>query len=52
MKTQMNDTISRQALLDAIETTPFEDYGDYITARELIEGFPSAEQTEPKGEER
>lgn len=39
----MSDAISKQALLDTIEITPFEDYGDYITVRELIEKFQTIE---------
>lgn len=39
----MTDTISKQALLDTIEITSFEDYGDYITVRELIENFLTIE---------
>lgn len=40
--------INRQALLDEIEITSFEDYGDYITVRDLIAQFPSADRkTEP-----
>ena len=40
----MDDLISRQAAIDAIEITPFDDYGDYMRARELIEALPSAQQ--------
>lgn len=39
----MSDLISRQAAIDAIEITPFDDYGDYMRARELIEQLPSAQ---------
>ena len=35
--------ISRAAAIDAIEITPFDDYGDYMRARELIEALPSAQ---------
>ena len=38
----MSDLISRQEAIDAIEITPFDDYGDYMRARELIEKLPSA----------
>ena len=37
------DCISRQAAIDAIEITPFDDYGDYMRVRELIEQLPSAQ---------
>ncbi len=51
----MSELISRQAAIDAIEITPFDDYGDYMRARELIETLPSArleqgDYTEMKGE--
>lgn len=39
----MNDLISRQAAIDVIETTSFDDYGDYVRIRELIEELPSAQ---------
>ena len=39
----MSDLISRQVAIDAIEITPFDDYGDYMRARELIEALPSAQ---------
>lgn len=39
----MDDLISRQAAIDAIEITPFDDYGDYMRAKELIEQLPSAQ---------
>lgn len=43
--------INRQALLDKIEITPFEDYGDYITVRDLVAQFPTADRkTEPQTE--
>jgi rubrerythrin len=38
----MSDLISRQEAIDAIEITPFDDYGDYMRARELIEKLPFA----------
>ncbi len=45
------NVIDRQALLDEIEITLFEDYGDYITVRDLIAQFPSADRkTEPQTE--
>ena len=40
---KMNDLISRQAAIDAIEITSFDDYGDYMRAKELIEALPSAQ---------
>ena len=43
------DCISRQAAIDAIEITPFDDYGDYMRARELIEQLPSKQQQRIKG---
>ena len=39
----MSDLISRQDAIDAIENTSFDDYGDYMMVRELIEDLPSAE---------
>ena len=42
----MSDLIDRRAAIDALETTSFDDYGDYMRARELIEELPSA-QPEP-----
>ena len=39
----MDDLIRRQAAIDAVEITPFDDYGDYMRARELIEQLPSAQ---------
>ena len=45
----MSDLISRQAAIDALETTSFDDYGDYMRARELIEGLPSAEPEQKRG---
>lgn len=39
------DTIYRQDAIDALETTSFDDYGDYMRARELIEGLPSAQKS-------
>lgn len=39
----MSDLISRQKTIDEFETTPFDDYGDYQRAIELIENMPSAE---------
>jgi hypothetical protein len=38
-----NSLIKRQEAIDAIEITPFDDYGDYMRARELIEALPSAQ---------
>ena len=38
----MTDLISRQAAINEIEITSFDDYGDYMRARELIEELPSA----------
>ena len=37
------DCISRQAAIDAIETTSFDDYGDYVRIRELIEELPTVQ---------
>lgn len=37
----MSDLISRSALLNEIEITSFEDYGDYRKMREIVEDFPS-----------
>lgn len=47
----MSDLISRQAAIDAIENTSFDDYGDYMMVRELIEDLPSAEPKTGKWEE-
>ena len=41
-----SDCISRQAAIDEIEITSFDDYGDYMRARELIEQLPSAQPEE------
>ena len=38
-----DDLISRKAAIDALEITPFDDYGDYLRARELIESLPPAQ---------
>lgn len=37
----MSEYIKREDALDVIEITPFEDYGDYIKAREIIENLPT-----------
>ena len=42
----MSNLIDRDAAIDAIEITPFDDYGDYMRARELIEQLPSAQPDE------
>lgn len=39
----MSDYIKREDAIDVIEITPFEDYGDYIRAREIIENLPTIE---------
>jgi hypothetical protein len=39
----VSDLIDRREAIDAIEITPFDDYGDYMRARELIEALPSAQ---------
>lgn len=38
-----DDLIRRSDAIDAIEITPFEDYGDYIKASELIKRLPTVE---------
>ena len=35
-----NEGISRQAVMDEIEFTPFDDYSDYLMIREKIEALP------------
>ena len=47
----MSDLIERQTAIDEIETTSFDDYGDYMRARKLIEQLPSV-QPEKRTEER
>jgi hypothetical protein len=49
---RMTDLISRQAAIDAIENTPFDDYGDYMLAMKLIEELPSAEPKDTTEEVR
>ena len=39
----MSDYIKKEDAIDVIEITPFEDYGDYIKAREIIENLPTIE---------
>jgi len=43
-----DDLINRSDAIDAIEITPFEDYGDYETVKAVIEQLPSASR--PQGE--
>ena len=45
----MDDLISRQVAIDALETTSFDDYGDYMITRELIEQLPSAQPERKTG---
>ena len=44
----MDDLISRQAAIDEIEITSFDDHGDYIRAREIIENLPSVQPDMPE----
>ena len=39
----MDDLIRRQDVIDALDIKPFEDYGDYETALEVIKDVPSAQ---------
>ena len=39
----MDDLISRQAAINAIDVTPFDDYGDYLRARDTIDLLPPAQ---------
>lgn len=39
-----DDTISRQAAIDEVEITPYDDYGDYVRTVELIKSLPSAQR--------
>ena len=39
----MDDLISRQAAINAIEVTPFDDYGDYLRVKDIIDLLPSAQ---------
>ena len=41
----MSDLIDRQVAIDEFEITPFDDYGDYMRAIEVINNLPS---TQPK----
>jgi len=45
----MDDTISRQAAIDEFEITPFNDYGDYMRAVEVINNLPSRQPERKKG---
>lgn len=42
------EAISRQAVMDEIEFTPFDDYSDYLMIREKIEALPPVKPQEPK----